>query len=96
MAAILLDAGVSANLVLGQRVIFSMPAELRSRVNGLYVATIFIGGAIGSAIGAWAYSVGGWQLTSWVGFGMPLLALVYSLTEKRALRDQVKASLGLL
>lgn len=92
-SAILLDAGVSANLVLGQRVIFSMPAELRSRINGLYVATIFIGGAIGSALGAWAYERGGWQLTSWVGFVMPALALLYFFTEKSSLRVRIKQSL---
>ncbi len=92
-SAILLDAGVSANLVLGQRVIFSMPAELRSRINGLYVATIFIGGAIGSALGAWAYERGGWELTSWVGFAMPLVGLLYFFTEKADLRLKIKSSL---
>lgn len=81
-SAILLDAGVTANLVLGQRAIFSLPAEFRSRLNGLYIATIFIGGATGSALGAWAYARGGWGLTSWVGFAMPMMALLYYLTER--------------
>lgn len=79
IAAILLDAGVSANLVLGQRAIFTLGAELRGRLNGLYVATIFVGGAIGSALGAWAFARGGWSLTSWVGFAMPAFGLVYVL-----------------
>lgn len=83
LAAILLDAGITANLVLGQRVIFSLAPEYRSRLNGLYVATIFIGGATGSAIGAWSYAHGGWHLTSWVGFAMPFMAFLYFLTEKR-------------
>lgn len=82
ISAILLDAGVTANLVLGQRSIFSLPAEFRSRLNGLYIATIFIGGATGSALGAWAYAKGGWHLTSWVGFAMPMIGLLYALTEK--------------
>lgn len=83
LAAILLDAGITANLVLGQRAIFSLPAEYRSRLNGLYIATIFIGGASGSALGGWAYATGGWTLTSWVGFVMPMLALLFFLTEKK-------------
>lgn len=83
LAAILLDAGVSANLVLGQRAIFTLPAELRGRLNSLYIATIFIGGSFGSFIGAWAYAHGGWNLTSWVGFALPTLGLVYFLTERR-------------
>lgn len=81
IAAILLDAGVTANLVLGQRAIFSLRAKYRSRLNGLYIATIFIGGAAGSSLGAWAYSQGGWNLTSWVGFLFPLGGLMYFVTE---------------
>ena len=84
VSAILLDAGVTANLVLGQRAIFSLPAEYRSRLNGLYIATIFIGGASGSALGGWAYARGGWNLTSWVGFAMPLASLLFFLTEKKS------------
>jgi predicted MFS family arabinose efflux permease len=83
LSAILFDAGVTANLVLGQRAIFSLRAKYRSRLNGLYIATIFVGGAFGSSVGAWAYAKGGWNLTSWVGFAMPLGALLYFGTEWR-------------
>jgi len=83
-AAILLDFGVSANLVLGQRAIFSLGAELRSRLNGLYMATFFAGGAIGSALGGWSYAHWGWGATSVIGMGFPLAALLYFATEKRA------------
>lgn len=80
-AAILLDFGVSANLTLGQRAIFSLSAEFRSRLNGLYMATFFVGGAVGSAAGGWAYAQGGWTLASWVGFAFPAVAVVYFVTE---------------
>lgn len=81
MAAILLDAGVTANLVLGQRAIFSLRAKYRSRLNGLYIATIFVGGAAGSYSGAWAYAQGGWAATAMVGFAFPLVGLIYYGTE---------------
>ena len=42
-ASIILDMGVAANLVLGQRAIFSLGAEVRSRLNGLYFAMFFAG-----------------------------------------------------
>ncbi|MFV8248733.1 MFS transporter [Bdellovibrio bacteriovorus] len=84
ISAILLDAGITANLVMGQRAIFSLNAEYRSRLNGLFIATIFVGGAVGSTLGAWAYARGGWELTSWVGFLMPALAFAYFLTEKKS------------
>nr|BFD64497.1 MFS transporter [Bdellovibrio sp. HM001] len=92
VSAILLDAGITANLVLGQRAIFSLQAEYRSRLNGLFIATIFVGGAIGSTLGAWAYAYGGWNLTSWVGFAMPTLAFVVFLTEKKELSQTQKGS----
>jgi predicted MFS family arabinose efflux permease len=91
VSAILLDAGVIANLVLGQREIFTLPAVYRSRLNGLYIATIFIGGATGSALGAWSFARGGWDLTTWVGFALPASALIYFLTEKRDAKVQVPA-----
>ncbi|MBX3022933.1 MAG: MFS transporter [Bdellovibrionales bacterium] len=91
-AGILLDAGVSANLVLGQRAIFSLNPELRGRLNGLYIAIIFIGGATGSALGAWAYARGGWELTSWIGLAMPGIALLYFFTEAKAPQRSVVPS----
>jgi predicted MFS family arabinose efflux permease len=80
-SAILLDAGVSANLVLGQRAIFSLNPAERGRLNALYIATIFVGGASGSALAAWAYAKGGWHFTAWCGFFLPALAFAYFATE---------------
>ncbi len=83
VSAILLDAGVSANLVLGQREIFSLVPDVRSRLNGLFMAIFFFGGAIGSAIGGWSYAVGGWNAALWIGLVFPVLALLYFATEKK-------------
>lgn len=83
-AAVLLDAGVSANLVLGQRAIFGLDPKVRGRLNGLFIATTFVGGAAGSMLGAWAYAKGGWDLTSLVGFLLPAAAFVYFLTNRKA------------
>lgn len=84
VAAIVLDFGVSVNMTLGQRVIFALDSNLRARLNGIYMTTFFIGGAIGSALGGWAYAKGGWQMTSWIGFAVPLVALLYFATETSA------------
>ncbi|MGK9052074.1 MFS transporter [Neorhizobium sp. CSC1952] len=83
LAAILLDFGVTMTLVIGQRAIYGLGAELRSRLNGLFMATFFCGGAIGSAVGAWAFAEGGWLLASSIGLALPVIALLYFLTEKR-------------
>ncbi|WP_262731604.1 MFS transporter [Alloalcanivorax marinus] len=81
VAAVVLDFGVSANVVLGQRAIYSLGDSYRGRLNGLYMATFFTGGAIGSALGGWSQAHGGWGLTGWIGAALPLLALLYFLTE---------------
>ncbi|MEL0167416.1 MAG: MFS transporter [Pseudomonadaceae bacterium] len=80
VAAVLLDLGVSGNVVLGQRAIYALGEAERSRLNAIYMATFFVGGAVGSAAGAWAYVTGGWLAASLFGGAMPLLALVVVLT----------------
>ena len=75
-AAIAIDFGVQANLVLGFRAIFSLGPETRGRLNGVYLSTAFAGGAIGSALGAWAYARGGWALACCVGLTPPIIALM--------------------
>lgn len=82
VVAITLDMAVSGNLVLGQRIIYSL-SEARGRVNGIFMSIFFVGGAIGSSLGSWSYAHGGWSLTTLIGLLMPLLALVYYLTEKK-------------
>jgi predicted MFS family arabinose efflux permease len=74
-ASIVLDMAVAANLVLGQRAIFGLPAQQRSRLNGLYFALFFAGGALGSALGAWLYARFGWQAAMLAGMAFPAFAL---------------------
>ena len=81
LGAIVVDFGVTANLVLGQRAIFSLGAEFRARLNGLFMAFFFVGGAFGSAAGGWAYARGGWPMASAIGIALPILALVLWLAE---------------
>ena len=81
VAGVLLDFGVQGNFVLGSRAIFALGPEFRSRLNGLYMATFFTAGAAGSALGGWAFAHGGWPLASWIGFALPVMALLYLATE---------------
>ena len=55
--------GVTVSGVLGQRAIYGLGAGVRSRLNGLYMAAYFAGGAAGSALCGWSYAHGGWSLT---------------------------------
>jgi len=83
-SAIPLDFAVSANLVLGQRAIYSLGAEERSRLNGLFMATFFAGGAIiASALSGWAFARFGWADVSSLGALLPIVALLYFTTDRR-------------
>lgn len=81
LSAIVLDMGVAANLVLGQRAIFTLGAEVRSRLNGLYFALFFAGGAVGSGVGAWVYAQWGWHAALLSGMALPALGLLVWLGE---------------
>ena len=83
ISGIVVDLGVSANLVTGQRLLFALNPAARSRMNALYMATFFCGGAIGSAITGLLFAHGGWVLACAVGAGAALLVLAAFATEKR-------------
>jgi predicted MFS family arabinose efflux permease len=54
-----------------------LDANSRARLNGLYMTSIFMGGAMGSAIASTVYERGGWTAVVWVGSSLPLLALMF-------------------
>jgi predicted MFS family arabinose efflux permease len=89
VSAILLDGAVTLNLILSQRAVFALGEAARSRLNGLFMAVFFIGGAVGSALGGWAMAQGGWGLNAWVGMALPGAALLYALTERGTVQARV-------
>ena len=76
-AALLLDIGVTGNLIVGQRAINQLGNEHRSRLNGLYVAAFYFGGAMGSAVAAFAFSHEGWGGVSAIGLTVAIVAILY-------------------
>ncbi len=82
VAAFVLDAAVAANLVTGQRAIFALGAAARGRLNGLFLALFFLGGAFGSFVAGIAYAHGGWTAACLVGMCFPALSLAYWTTDR--------------
>ena len=80
VTGVVLDFCVQMNMVLGQRAIYALDANSRSRLNALYMTSIFIGGAFGSAIASSVYEHGGWLGVLLVGSAFPLLALLRFLS----------------
>ncbi|MFW0759191.1 MFS transporter [Pseudomonas sp. H11T01] len=87
VTGVVLDFCVQMNMVLGQRAVYALDAASRSRLNALYMTSIFIGGAFGSSIASALYEQGGWLWIVIVGSAFPLLALMrfLSVSEKGVL-----------
>ncbi|CAN5180606.1 MFS transporter [soil metagenome] len=83
IAGIALDAGVQANLVIGQRAIFGLHPDIRSRLNALYLAVSFLGGALGSALSGYAVAHGGVATFSVIGLAFALVTAALFATEFR-------------
>jgi predicted MFS family arabinose efflux permease len=62
VGVILLDLGVQVTTVSNQALIYRLPEETHSRLNALFITFYFVGGALGSFLGAY-----GWQLWQWNG-----------------------------
>ena len=86
VAAIVIDAAVQTTLVCGQQLIYNLHPEQRSRLNTLFIAAFFVGGAAGSAIASWAYDRIGWNAVIIIGVALALAAAGYWLTEPKPKR----------
>ncbi|AQZ35820.1 hypothetical protein BHQ29_22710 [Pseudomonas sp. LPH1] len=72
LAALLIDAGVQISHVAAQRQVLALDIRARSRLNGLYIAVFFLGGALGSALAMPLLQLG-WH---WLAGIAALLALI--------------------
>jgi predicted MFS family arabinose efflux permease len=81
--AIFLDLAVQTTLVLGQRAIYALDPAARSRLNTIYIATFFCGGAAGSAVAGIAYARAGWPGVATLGTVLPVCAFAFWLSERR-------------
>jgi predicted MFS family arabinose efflux permease len=86
VTGVVLDFCVQMNMVLGQRTVYALDAASRSRLNALYMTSIFIGGAIGSSIASLLFDHGGWIWVMIAGTALPLLALLAFLKDSAAER----------
>ncbi|MBD8576080.1 MFS transporter [Pseudomonas syringae] len=76
LTGIVLDFCVQVNMVLGQRAVYALDANSRSRLNALYMTSIFLGGAAGSALASVLFNHGGWNSIVIAGTALSSLALL--------------------
>lgn len=72
---VVIDASVQVNQIVSQRVIFSLAAEVRGRVNAIYMTIAFLCGSIGSILATLVYNGGGWTATAFAGGAIGIVAL---------------------
>lgn len=71
LGVIVLDLGVQMAQISNQARIYSLPQEIHNRLNAVYITFYFVGGALGSFLGAYGWSH--WQWSGVCVFGLLLL-----------------------
>ncbi|WP_299778714.1 MFS transporter [uncultured Formosa sp.] len=74
VGVILVDLGMQALHITNQNIIFSKNPEARNRVNTVYMVSFFIGGALGTTLGALA-----WEHYKWTGVSVLGLVLSFAI-----------------
>ena len=67
LGIILLDLGVQGTQISNQAAVYALHGQARSRLTTAYMASVFVGGVIGSALASWVYGWGGWGPTCVLG-----------------------------
>lgn len=82
----LMDAGVQTNQISNQTRIYALVPELRNRITSVYMFTYFMGGAVGSALGAQSWALWHWTGVCLTGAAMAVLALAPLLSRETNLK----------
>ena len=77
VGVLLLDAGAQGNQIANQARIYSLDPALHSRINSVYMVIYFLGGSIGSLIGAQAWTLAGWPGVCATGILFSIAALAF-------------------
>ncbi|PSB10103.1 MFS transporter [Pleurocapsa sp. CCALA 161] len=77
---ILLSLGVQVTTVSNQALLYKLPEDKHSRLNALFITFYFVGGAVGSFLGAYGWRVWQWNGVCAVGLLLSIIAFSSFLT----------------
>ncbi|WP_288820136.1 MFS transporter [uncultured Leclercia sp.] len=84
VSAVGFDLGLQSSLVAHQNLVYSLEPQARGRLNALLFTVVFIGMALGSALGTKVYALAGWPAVVALATLTGAIALVIRLTERTA------------
>ena len=84
LGVVILDFGIQGAMVSTQSLIYGLSDTERSRLNTVFIVSNFLGGALGSTLGAIAWNLYGWTGVCIVGTVMLVLAFLANLGSGRA------------
>lgn len=83
IGVILLDLGAQTTMISNQTRIYSLPPEAHNRLNALYIMFYFVGGALGSFLGVYAWNSWQWNGVCAVSLLMLMLAFATFFQHRR-------------
>ena len=88
VGVVLMDAGVQMAMIGNQATIYALAGEARGRYNTVFIATMFVSGAAGSAGASAAWAHGGWTAVMLLAAACAAAALLIQFAPRRALVAQ--------
>ena len=83
VGSILLSLGVQVATVSNQALLYKLPEEKHSRLNALFITFYFVGGAVGSFLGAYGWRIWQWNGVCAVGLLLSIIAFSSFLIKSR-------------
>lgn len=94
LSGVLLDLAVQSHQVFSQREIYGLRTDARARVNTVFMTSVFLGGALATAVSGVVHDSYGWTGVTLLGGALPLVGLaVWSVATVRQLRAEARQRL---